>query len=131
MGWREAPDHAESVLDAARRRLPRLLNHQNFSQHEREVRDLSSIGACLQACPILIQPPSLSNVDMHDMCQFAPVGKRTAIRQKYRQLAKLAPKRRPQRSWPKKCPADSLARTSVRSDAVLDTKGSDRAGGKI
>src|SRR6478735_8534106 len=37
MGWREAPDHAESVLDAARRRLPRLLNHQNFSQRESEV----------------------------------------------------------------------------------------------
>src|SRR5690606_37490689 len=32
MGWREAPDHAESVFDAARRRLPRLLNHQNKSQ---------------------------------------------------------------------------------------------------
>ncbi len=45
MGWREAPDHAESILDAARRRLPRLLNHQNFSQLERGVWDISSIGA--------------------------------------------------------------------------------------
>ncbi len=29
MGWREAPDHAESVFDATRRRLPRLLRIRN------------------------------------------------------------------------------------------------------